>query len=174
MARNPEPATLSNVENAAASTGSGASVIVVLESERPLCPSTRHVLDGDTALVLQRGDRRRATRDTTCEVAVAIADPWMSSSQARISHCDGGWILEDLGSKNGTRLNGRGVTRASLVDGDVIEVGRTLLVFRAHGWIDGNRAMMESLISIRRAGADMIITYFARDAARLLAHTTHQ
>jgi porphobilinogen synthase len=36
------------------------------------------------------------------------------------------------------------------------------------GWIDGERAMMESLTSIRRAGADMIITYFARDAARLL------
>ncbi len=37
------------------------------------------------------------------------------------------------------------------------------------GWIDLERAMMESLIGIRRAGADMIITYFAREAARLLA-----
>lgn len=36
------------------------------------------------------------------------------------------------------------------------------------GWIDGERAMMESLTAIRRAGADVIITYFARDAARLL------
>ena len=36
------------------------------------------------------------------------------------------------------------------------------------GWIDGERAMMESLTAIRRAGADMIITYFAREAARLL------
>ena len=33
------------------------------------------------------------------------------------------------------------------------------------GWIDRERAMMESLIGIRRAGADVIITYFARDAA---------
>ena len=41
----------------------------------------------------------------------------------------------------------------------------------AHGWIDETRAMMETLTSIRRAGADMIITYFARDAARLLAQT---
>ena len=38
-----------------------------------------------------------------------------------------------------------------------------------NGWIDERRAMMECLISIRRAGADIIITYFARDAARLLA-----
>jgi porphobilinogen synthase len=36
------------------------------------------------------------------------------------------------------------------------------------GWIDEERAMMESLTAIRRAGADMIITYFARDAARVL------
>ncbi len=36
------------------------------------------------------------------------------------------------------------------------------------GWIDHDRAMMESLLSIKRAGADMIITYFAREAAALL------
>jgi porphobilinogen synthase len=38
----------------------------------------------------------------------------------------------------------------------------------ANGWIDGERVMMESLISIKRAGADFILTYFAKDAARLL------
>ena len=37
------------------------------------------------------------------------------------------------------------------------------------GWIDRERAMMETLTAIRRAGADMILTYFAKDAARLLA-----
>jgi porphobilinogen synthase len=36
------------------------------------------------------------------------------------------------------------------------------------GWIDRERAMMESLLGIRRAGADIIVTYFARDAARAL------
>ena len=36
------------------------------------------------------------------------------------------------------------------------------------GWIDGDRAMMESLLGIRRAGADMIVTYFAVDAATRL------
>ena len=38
-----------------------------------------------------------------------------------------------------------------------------------NGWIDQDRAMMESLTSIRRAGADIILTYFALDAARALA-----
>jgi porphobilinogen synthase len=38
----------------------------------------------------------------------------------------------------------------------------------AQGWLDEERAMMETLIAIRRAGADLILTYFAKDAARLL------
>jgi len=38
----------------------------------------------------------------------------------------------------------------------------------ARGWVDETRAMMESLTSIRRAGADIILTYFAKEAARLL------
>jgi porphobilinogen synthase len=33
------------------------------------------------------------------------------------------------------------------------------------GWLDGDAAMMESLLAIRRAGADIIITYFAQAAA---------
>jgi porphobilinogen synthase len=37
-----------------------------------------------------------------------------------------------------------------------------------NGWLDGDRVMMESLTSIRRAGAQLILTYFAKDAARLL------
>ncbi|TAN62476.1 porphobilinogen synthase [bacterium] len=36
------------------------------------------------------------------------------------------------------------------------------------GWIDHDRAMMESLISIKRAGADLILTYFAKEAAKVL------
>ena len=36
----------------------------------------------------------------------------------------------------------------------------------AHGWLDEDRVVDESLLAIRRAGADVIITYFARDVAR--------
>jgi porphobilinogen synthase len=38
-----------------------------------------------------------------------------------------------------------------------------------NNWIDRDRVMMESLLSIRRAGAKIILTYFAKDASRLLA-----
>ncbi len=37
------------------------------------------------------------------------------------------------------------------------------------GWLDRDRAILESLVSIRRAGADFTVTYFAKEAARLLA-----
>jgi porphobilinogen synthase len=36
------------------------------------------------------------------------------------------------------------------------------------GWLDEERAILETLTSIKRAGADMILTYFAKDVARLL------
>lgn len=38
----------------------------------------------------------------------------------------------------------------------------------ANGWLDEKKAIYESLVSIKRAGADIIITYFAKDAARML------
>ena len=40
------------------------------------------------------------------------------------------------------------------------------------GWIEGEKVMMEMLLSIRRAGADLILTYFAKDAAKIL--NTHE
>ena len=39
------------------------------------------------------------------------------------------------------------------------------------GWLDEERAMLEALIGIKRAGADIVITYFAKDAVRLLAQS---
>jgi porphobilinogen synthase len=40
-----------------------------------------------------------------------------------------------------------------------------------NGWLDHDGVMMESLLAFKRAGADGVLTYFARDAARLLART---
>jgi len=44
-----------------------------------------------------------------------------------------------------------------------------IMAAAANGWIDRDRAMMETLTAIRRAGADIILTYFSKDAARALA-----
>jgi porphobilinogen synthase len=50
--------------------------------------------------------------------------------------------------------------------------GECAMVYAAsrNGWLDYERTMMEMLLSIRRAGADGILTYFAPDAAKLLKH----
>jgi transcriptional regulator with GAF, ATPase, and Fis domain len=101
-------------------------VIVVLESEQPLHPSTRHVLDEASTLVIGRGADRHLDRTGGSELRLDMVDPWMSVSHARL----------DLGSKNGTLVNGRCVARAMLGDGDLVEVGRTLLVFRHSPWLD--------------------------------------
>jgi porphobilinogen synthase len=37
-----------------------------------------------------------------------------------------------------------------------------------NGWIDNDRVILETLTSFRRAGADMILTYFAKEASQLL------
>ena len=44
-----------------------------------------------------------------------------------------------------------------------------IMAASANGWIEHDRAMMESLTSIKRAGADFILTYFAKPAARMLS-----
>lgn len=63
---------------------------------------------------------------------VAIADRLASRSHLAIRYEPGdpGWILEDLGSRNGTWLDGLPVTSASLREGSLIRVGTTELVFR--------------------------------------------
>jgi len=43
----------------------------------------------------------------------------------------------------------------------------------ANGWLDERKVIMESLLCLRRGGADMILTYFAKQAAQWLAETSH-
>jgi porphobilinogen synthase len=43
-----------------------------------------------------------------------------------------------------------------------------LMAAAERGWLDRDKTMLESLLAFKRAGADGVLTYFARDAARLL------
>jgi pSer/pThr/pTyr-binding forkhead associated (FHA) protein len=54
----------------------------------------------------------------------------MSSAHARIVRKAGDWVVEDLGSKNGTFVNGARVTRAALEEDSVVEVGHTFFRVR--------------------------------------------
>lgn len=59
---------------------------------------------------------------------LVIADDFVSAIHAKIVPADDGFMLEDLGSTNGTRLNGQPVTRPlSIGAGDIIELGQNRL-----------------------------------------------
>ncbi len=61
-----------------------------------------------------------------------LADPTVSRSHAEISHTTEGFLLQDLGSTNGTFLDGVRVDRAYLKDGVTVTVGETNIKFRLH------------------------------------------
>ena len=62
---------------------------------------------------------------------ITIADPGASRSHAEVRATDDGYEVVDLGSTNGTMVNGRRVREQPLEDGDRITIGRTVIDFRA-------------------------------------------
>ena len=78
------------------------------------------------------------------ESTIVLSDPMVSRSHARISLEKGQWILEDLGSANGTISDGQKIKRKSLRLGDSFQVG--LNVFRV-------------VVSYRKSQAQFIILY---------------
>lgn len=69
---------------------------------------------------------------TDADMDVVLTDPYVSGHHANIVYTDDGTFqLSDTGSTNGTRLNGKKVMQAQLVDNDTIQVGHTTLRFKA-------------------------------------------
>jgi len=60
-----------------------------------------------------------------------VDDPTVSSLHATLHRRDGDWVLRDEDSRNGTRVNGWRVEEATLHDGDLVQLGRAVLVFEA-------------------------------------------
>lgn len=67
-------------------------------------------------------------RDAGCDVC--IDDPAASRRHARFFRSEASFLVEDLGSKNGTLVNNAPCTRRELANGDVIEIGSTMVTFR--------------------------------------------
>jgi pSer/pThr/pTyr-binding forkhead associated (FHA) protein len=65
------------------------------------------------------------------ECDVILGDPNVSRRHAEIRRQGTGFVVVDLGSTNGTRVNGAGVKERRLVDGDEITVGGTKILFEA-------------------------------------------
>jgi pSer/pThr/pTyr-binding forkhead associated (FHA) protein len=64
------------------------------------------------------------------DVDFVLTDTLASRRHVRLSEDAGAWIAEDLGSRNGTLLNGQRVQRQGVRDGDVLRVGGTEMIFR--------------------------------------------
>ena len=107
-------------------------LFVVLHCDRPLAGSSRHDLAELDGVVIGRGaerSARRAAGDRRLELR--FPGGTVSSIHARLERDGAGWTIVDEGSKNGTFVNGERVPRAALRDGDLLEIGATLLVYRA-------------------------------------------
>lgn len=68
-------------------------------------------------------------RASDCDVV--LADPTVSKHHAELRREGTGVVVVDLGSTNGTKVNGTGVRERSLLDGDEISIGATVLRFEA-------------------------------------------
>ena len=78
-------------------------------------------------------DGRPLTIGRALDVEVVLADPLASRRHARLSSRSGRLVLADLGSTNGTRVNGEPVREAVVGPGDRIEIGATRLEIVAAG-----------------------------------------
>jgi transcriptional regulator with AAA-type ATPase domain len=147
-------------------------LIVALECSRPKAGGARFSLAGATRVLLGRGEDRgiwRHERDGATELELRIPDRWMSSVHARIERSFGRWILSDAGSKNGTRVRGEPADRAILEDGDMIELGHTLLRFRAAVPIGAGDPADLDLAATRPPvpGIETLVPSFARELTKL-------
>jgi hypothetical protein len=105
-------------------------LIAAFECRRPLSPGLRLSLaDVDEVLVGRGSDRRTWSRNDR-QLTIGIPDAEMSRLHVKLTSGGNGWVLSDVGSKNGTLVGGQRTTRRALVDGDLIEIGGSLLVYR--------------------------------------------
>jgi transcriptional regulator with PAS, ATPase and Fis domain len=94
----------------------------------------------------------------------------MSGAHARIQNVLGGWMIEDVGSKNGTTVDGASVKSTPLRDGSVIELGHTFFLFREAlpaadpAFLDGRH------LAPLAAGFSTLSPSFAADLSRLASY----
>ena len=98
---------------------------VVLEGERPLAGGLRASLANVKEVRIGRGTERRWSVDGGGIATLEVPDPRMSGRHARLVHEDDAWLLEDLGSTNGSFASGVRVESAALEELTVITLGAT-------------------------------------------------
>ncbi len=111
------------------STRAEPAIYVVLEGERPLGGGLRAPLHNVSELRFGRGAARSFRLENDKTAVLEIPDPRMSSKHARLVREDGGWLLEDVGSTNGSFVEGKRTTQALLDEPTIITLGATCFLF---------------------------------------------
>lgn len=131
MAGAPASTQEDNTDEHRATVPARAYLFVVLHCDRPSAGSSRHDLGELDTVIVGRGAERIARRELSRRLDLRFPGSTVSTVHARLERGEVGWTVADEGSKNGTFVNGERVARAALRDGDVLEIGPTLLVYRA-------------------------------------------
>jgi transcriptional regulator with AAA-type ATPase domain len=131
---------LENTTLSATDDGGGSSdprhchyLFLVFSSHRPFSSSARIALEGIDEVVFGRGPSREIANDDAAGVRrlrVLLDDGWLSVRHARLTRVLRRWVLEDLGSKNGSFVDGVRKVQFELRDGALIEIGQTFFLFR--------------------------------------------
>jgi DNA-binding NtrC family response regulator len=148
----------------------GPMLYRVLDADAPAAGSTRYGLDGVEVVTLGRGDthdHQLVDEGGARTLKLQLADRWMSSAHAKLSLVLQRWVLEDTRSKNGVRVNGQQVPRAELEDGDVLELGRTFLVFRAAQPVTAERVLHSRQLTPAARGLATLSPVLANTFAQL-------
>jgi pSer/pThr/pTyr-binding forkhead associated (FHA) protein len=85
--------------------------------------------DGGERTVPLTSDTVTIGRLADCDVV--LKDKGASRKHAQLRLRDGAWVITDLGSTNGTRLNGQTIQSRDVSDGDKITIGTTVIEFRS-------------------------------------------
>jgi len=121
-----------NFDELALSSSVSSFLVRALETEDLSAGASRHALDRLSQVTIGRGQRshQRHGERGQRHLTLLIPDTRVSAQHARLYRSDTSWWFEDLGSRNGSKIDGAKVDRAELHDGALIEVGSTLLLFR--------------------------------------------
>lgn len=127
-------------------------LVKALECESPLNGTSRHVLRDNEEVELGRGEAgfRRSNGSSGPRLELRAPDRTMSARHARLRRSAAGWVVEDLGSTNGTLLDGQRIEEAPVRDGQLIEIGATLLLFRE---TFATAPLLDRVLPLRDAGA---------------------
>lgn len=101
--------------------------------DRPLASPAAYSLAGLSKLVIGRGNKAGAVEveeNGRRQLVLRMPDPRISGTHAELTLIDGRWVLEDLGSLNGTFVNGVTEKRVTLFDRDIVTVGHAAFVYR--------------------------------------------